>query len=102
MFSRLFRYLFHTCFYIGIFLGLIWFLLGIPPQEAFTRAKTNLGRFLGQTSKFAGDFGKTAGDMKNVAEHHLEEANDRLHGIDPYTKLAKKLDESMGATQLSE
>jgi hypothetical protein len=95
MFSRLFRILFHTAVYIAIFLGLVWLLLGIPPQEALTRSRDNLRRLFGQADHFAGDFKKTAGDMKEVADYHLQEANDRLHGIDPYTKLAKKLDESM-------
>ena len=96
MFSKIFRALFHTCFYIAIFLGLVWLLLGIDPKEALTRSRDNLGRLFGRASNFAGDFTKTAGDMKNVADYHLQEANDRLHGVDPYIKMAKKLDESMG------
>jgi len=95
MFSRLLRALFHTCFYVAIFLGLVWLLLGIPPQEAVVRSRDNLRRLFGRADNFAQDFTKTAGDMKDVADYHLQEANDRLHGIDPYTKLAKKLDEKM-------
>ena len=99
MFSRLFRYLFHTCFYIAIFLGLVWLLLGIPPKEAWLRTQNNVGRLFGRASTFAGDFSKTAGDMKNVADYHLQEASDRLHGKDPYAKLAEKLDASIGQQQ---
>lgn len=95
MFSRLFRILFHTLFYVAIFLGLVWLLLGIPPKEAFVRSRDNVGRLFGRAGTFAGDFTKTAGDMKDVADYHLQEANDRLHGVDPYAKLAKKLDESI-------
>ena len=99
MIGKLCRYLFHAIVYATIFLGLVWLLLGIPPQEAWLRTRNNLGRLTGRASHFAGDFGKTTSDMKDVANYHLKQASDRINGIDPYERVAKQFDDSVRQAQ---
>ena len=91
MFSKLMRLVIRTAVYVVIFLGLAWLLLGIPPIDAYNRATYNVKKLFGATSNMASNVSNTAGDMRDAANTQLQRASDRLHGIDPYEKVAEQI-----------
>ena len=97
--KQLFKYIFHLCFYVVIFLGLVWLLMGISPVETYERSCAHLKVVFGRAGNFAGNMGKTMGEMGQAADNQLQSASDRLHGKDPYAKLAEQLDASVSAVK---
>ena len=89
--KQLFKYVFHLGFYAVVFLGLVWILLGFSPAETVERSREHLGALFGRAGHFAGNMGQTLGEMGDVADRQLQSASDRLHGKDPYAKLAEQL-----------
>ncbi|MBQ7412789.1 MAG: hypothetical protein IJV07_00740 [Alphaproteobacteria bacterium] len=95
MISRFLKLIFHTLFYVVLFFGLVWALMGIPPQDAWQRMSDHLSRLSGQGGTFVHNMANTASDMKEAADSQLQQASDRFHGKDPYEGYAKRLDKSM-------
>ncbi len=81
--------------YIAVFMAFVWLLLGIPPQDTWTRSWDRLNQMIGRAASSAGDIAKTAGDMKNVAGYHLQQAADRIDGKDPYEDFNAQLSEQV-------
>jgi hypothetical protein len=78
-----------------IFVGLVWALLGMEPSETYMRTRDNLGHKWAKIKAFSGDVFSTGESMKNVADYHLQQASDRLNGIDPYEKVNQKFSEDI-------
>ena len=95
--KQLFKYIYHLGFYVVIFFGAVWLLLGISPVDAYGKMCDHLGKMFGHASHFAGNMGKTMGEMNQEANNQLQSASDRFHGKDPYAKLAEQLDASVSA-----
>lgn len=92
MFAKIIKFLFHFIVYAVFFLGLAYLLLGISPQESIARMKTQFHRFTNTSSRISSAVSKTAGDMKDAADSQLQQASDRLHGHDPYERIAQRYD----------
>lgn len=75
----------HLIVYIVIFFALVWILLGLTPSQTYHQI---VNRAISATNVAT----KTAGDMGRVANHHLNEASDRIHGKDPYQDYNNALD----------
>ena len=95
MISRFLKLIFHTLFYVALFFGLVWTLMGIPPREAYQRMSDHLSHLSGQSGTFINNVANTASDMKEVADSQLQQASDRFHGKDPYEGYAKRLEKDM-------
>ena len=97
MIAGFFRFIFHILIYVVVFVGLVWLILGIPPMETYSRAVQNIGGLIGRATGISQEVMQTAGDMKNVADSHLQQAADRINGIDPYEKIARQFDADVAA-----
>lgn len=92
MMRQIFKYTLQTTIYVLAFLGLVWILLGIPPMEAYQRTRMNVGKIGRSIGGFAGNMKAAITGMKGAADNQLQSASDRLHGRDPYAKMAEKFD----------
>ncbi len=86
------RFVIKVILYTIVFIGLVWALLGIKPQETVSRSKNSLAAWKQAIASVFDDTVKTAVDMKNVAGSELHKASDRIDGKDPYTDVAAQLD----------
>ncbi len=78
--------------HIIAFFILVWILLGMGPFETYQRIVNRVVSFANGTIAATNNITKTAGDMGRVANHHLNEANDRINGKDPYQDYNSTLD----------
>lgn len=74
------------------FFVLVWILLGMGPSETYHKIAARVMSVKNGTVAATNSITKTAGDMGRVANHHLNEANDRIHGKDPYQDYNSTLD----------
>ena len=74
-----------------VFMVLAWALLGSYPRETWGITKLRLNNAWYTVTGASHEVSKTARDMSNVAQKHLNEANDRYHGKDPYEDYNKSL-----------
>lgn len=74
------------------FFVLVWILLGMGPSETYHKIAARVISLKNGTISATNSIAKTAGDMGRVANYHLNEANDRIHGKDPYQDYNSTLD----------
>ncbi|MDR2902555.1 MAG: hypothetical protein LBU87_05575 [Lactobacillales bacterium] len=82
--SKLLKYCILLAFYIAVFVGLVWLLLGMNPKETYTKARDHFYQVKAKLTGAKTAFSETASDMAGVAKYHLNEAQDRIEGKDPY------------------
>ncbi len=74
------------------FFVLTWVLLGMGPLETYNKIASRVISLKNGTITATNSVAKTAGSMGRVANHHLNEANDRINGKDPYQDYNSTLD----------
>lgn len=70
--------------YAIAFILLAWLLLGLTPTQTVQTSYSNVMNLIHGTKSLSRSVAKTAGSMSNVAQHHLNEAAERIDGKDPY------------------
>lgn len=84
--KKLTKALIWFCVHAIAFILLAWLLLGFTPTQTVETSYGNIMNLVSGTKGFSRTVGKTAGSMSNVAQHHLNEAAERIDGKDPYEK----------------
>ncbi len=84
LFTLCFRILVRLTFYALVFILLSYFLLGLKPNQTVQTSVRNITNLVYGTKSFTRSISETAGNMGNVARHHLNEASERIDGKDPY------------------
>ncbi len=74
------------CVHAVAFVLLAWLLLGLTPTQTVNKSYDNILGLINGTRSFGRSLTKTAGSMSSVAQHHLNEAAERIDGKDPYEK----------------
>lgn len=74
-----------------VFMALAWAFLGSYPRETWSISKLRLNNAWSFVTGATNDVSKTARDMSNVAQKHLNEAKDRIDGKDPYEDYNRSL-----------
>lgn len=78
-----------------VFLILAWMLLGIHPREGARTTYNRIASVGHWITGFAGDVKDAGTGMAKMGKRHLQEAQDRYHGIDPYEKVNEQLNQQM-------
>lgn len=78
--------------HIIAFFVLVWAFLGLSPADTYHKIVERAISLKNGTISATNSVAKTAGSMGRVADHHLNEANDRIHGKDPYADYNSTLD----------
>lgn len=82
--KKLTKALIWFCVHAIAFILLAWLLLGLTPTQTVQTSYDNIMGLINGTKNFSRGVTKTAGSMSNVAQHHLNEAAERIDGKDPY------------------
>ena len=91
--GNFFKHIFHLILYVVVFFGVVWVLLGMPPDETYIRAKENLGQLGDKISSFTGKVGNTASNMKKAGKGQLQTASERIAGKDAQEDNLKRFEQ---------
>lgn len=80
------------CVHIVAFILLVWLLLGLTPTQTVQVSHHNIINMINGTKGFGKSVARTAERMSDVAQHHLNEAAERIDGKDPYENYNATLD----------
>ncbi len=81
--------------HIIAFVLVAWIFLGMTPTETYQRFIMRMQSYRAGTVSFTSDLAKTGARMGQVADHHLNEAAERIDGHDPYERYNQSLDEKV-------
>lgn len=76
-----------------IFMLIAWVLLGMHPKENWAITTERVGTVWHKVTGFTSDAKTAAAGLSQMGEKHFKDAQDRYHGIDPYEKYNKQLDQ---------
>ena len=78
-----------------VFLILAWILLGMNPREGARITYNRIASIGHWITGFAGDVKDAGTGIAKMGKRHLQEAQDRYHGIDPYEKVNEQLNQEI-------
>ncbi len=81
--------------HIIAFVLIAWIFLGLTPTETYQKFVARMQSYRAGTFTFTSDLANTGSRMGAVANHHLNEASERIDGHDPYERYNQGLDNNV-------
>ncbi len=93
--GKIFKALVWLTVHIIVYVLLTWVFLGIGPKETYHKFIQQMNAYRSGAFTFSSDFATTTSKFGRVANHHLNEASERIDGIDPYDRHNSQLDQKV-------
>ncbi len=85
-FGKIFKTLVRLAIYVVIYVLLTWLFLGLTPRQTYNRFMQQMNAYFSGAATFTSDFADTTSKFSRVAGQQLNEASDRIQGVDPYER----------------
>ncbi|MBR4926794.1 MAG: hypothetical protein IKY98_00545 [Alphaproteobacteria bacterium] len=80
----------------AVFMIMAWILIGMHPKDTWYKTSDRVRGVWHWVIGFSADVKDAGQGLHRLGEKHLNEAQDRFHGIDPYEDVNRRLSEQAG------